>query len=149
MHQALQIAIMHPDKSQVIPLMPEEIKKTSEEEDMPETWDQYAEYQWEDWGSDKANIAFFQAQSGEPCGMESYHAKISSIFITTKKSNITKEDITTIPNDYGIPVATIESNEGPLFIFTDYLTYYKVILFINGNLIVVQELEIPYYDCPC
>ena len=28
MHQALQIAIMHPDKRQVIPLMPEEIKNT-------------------------------------------------------------------------------------------------------------------------
>lgn len=28
MHQALQVAIMHPDKRQVIPLMPEEIKNT-------------------------------------------------------------------------------------------------------------------------
>ena len=83
--------------------------------------------------------------------MESYDAEISTLFVAEKKTNIKNSDINEMLNDYGIPIASFDyDNDGyPEFIFLDFPTHYKVVKYNDGEFIVIQELVIPYYDCPC
>ncbi len=121
------------------------------EEDFSENWEDYAYYSWYYCQTDKVNVAFFYSYSGEPCGMESYEAEVSAVFTaekTTKKGNF---DINEMLNEYGIPIASLDyDNDGyPEFVFLNSPTHYRVVKYINGELIEIQELIIPYFDCPC
>jgi len=126
-------------------------QKNSSDYDFPDRWEDYAEFAWADYGTDKINITFYKAESGEPCGQESFEASISSLFIAKEKNNIKENDVIEISNEFGIPLCAFDlENDGyPEFLFRHGIEGYRVVKYTDGELITIWEIEIPFYDCPC
>lgn len=131
-----------------------EYKNKPEEGDqnIKNTWKEYAHNYFYNASTEKVNIVFYKANSGDGCGAPGFYAGMSTCYYTEKTGDLQHSDFIEIPNSYGIPVLSFDSdNDGfPEFLFINgYETDYTVVEFQDGKFTPMLSLVIPFFDCPC
>lgn len=131
-----------------------EYKNKPEEgdENVKNTWKEYAHNYFYNASTEKINIVFYKANSGDGCGAPGFYENMSTCYYTEKTGDLQHSDFIEIPNNYGIPVLSFDSdNDGfPEFLFINsYETDYTVVEFQNGEFSPMLSLVIPFFDCPC
>ncbi|MBK8805488.1 MAG: hypothetical protein IPO21_02080 [Bacteroidales bacterium] len=129
----------------------DEYKEEGEKNSFPEKWFDYARSEDAFYSTSKVTASFIYIESGEPCGEPSFGGEIKESLIKYKDDTYTLSEIISIEGQYLIPIQAIDINNDdiPEFIFKDWRTGTKIIIYYYENNYHEYGNYIPNHDCGC
>lgn len=129
----------------------EEYKNEGELNSFPKDWYYYAKSEDIFYSTSKVTASFIHIESGEPCGEPSFGGELYESLIKVGEVPFTVSEIVPLSRNYYIPVQAIDLNNDdiPEFIFKDWWTGSKIIIYYFENDYHESGNYIPNYDCGC